>query len=131
MLTTINASASHGVLLYALRKIVVALDSDNGKVMNNSALCPGHASAPSLIDCLQLFLVPYPQEFLDAFFAFISFIISSATGGNMVISAGLVPILLQLPPNKRPAQLRASLDLWFPVPKSPGHSHGKSYTGHY
>ncbi|KAF9024773.1 hypothetical protein BGZ52_010345, partial [Haplosporangium bisporale] len=39
VLTAINASASHGVLLYALRKIVSGLDTDN---------------------------VQYPQEFLDA-----------------------------------------------------------------
>ncbi|KAF8929383.1 hypothetical protein BGZ58_008999, partial [Dissophora ornata] len=79
VLSAINASASHGVLLYALRKIVAGLDTEN---------------------------VPYPQEFLDAVFALISFIISSATGGNMVISAGIVPILLQLLSNKHPAQLR-------------------------
>lgn len=32
VLTAINASASHGVLLYALRKIVSGLDADNGKI---------------------------------------------------------------------------------------------------
>ncbi|KAG0340869.1 hypothetical protein BG000_010885 [Podila horticola] len=79
VLTAINASASHGVLLYALRKIVSGLDTDN---------------------------VPYPQEFLDAMFAFLSFVISFQTGGNMVISAGLVPILLQLLTNKRVNQLK-------------------------
>ncbi|KAG0034694.1 hypothetical protein BGZ82_005652, partial [Podila clonocystis] len=79
VLTAINASASHGVLLYALRKIVSGLDTDN---------------------------VLYPQEFLDAMFAFLSFIISFQTGGNMVISAGLVPILLQLLTNKRVNQLK-------------------------
>lgn len=30
VLTTVNASASHGVLLYALRKIITGLDSDDG-----------------------------------------------------------------------------------------------------
>lgn len=79
VLTAINASASHGVLLYALRKIVSGLDTDN---------------------------VQYPQEFLDAMFAFLSFVISFQTGGNMVISAGLVPILLQLLINKRVNQLK-------------------------
>jgi hypothetical protein len=39
VLTTINASASHGVLLYALRKIVTGLDAENGKFMD-SAHCP-------------------------------------------------------------------------------------------
>ncbi|KAI7827971.1 hypothetical protein BC939DRAFT_76403 [Gamsiella multidivaricata] len=79
VLTAINASASHGVLLYALRKIVAGLGSEDA---------------------------PYPQDFLDAMFALISFIISSATGGNMVISAGIVPVFLQLLSNKRPAHLR-------------------------
>jgi len=32
VLTAINASASHGVLLYALRKIVSGLDTDNGNI---------------------------------------------------------------------------------------------------
>ncbi|KAF9909831.1 hypothetical protein EC991_008002 [Linnemannia zychae] len=79
VLTAINASASHGVLLYSLRKIVAGLDSEDA---------------------------PYPQDFLDAMFAFISYIISSQTGGNMVISAGLVPVLLQLLSNKHSSQLK-------------------------
>ncbi|KAF9291581.1 hypothetical protein BGZ88_006823 [Linnemannia elongata] len=79
VLTAINASASHGVLLYALRKIITGLDSENA---------------------------PYPQDFLDAMFALISYIISSQTGGNMVISAGLVPVLLQLLSNKHSSQLK-------------------------
>ncbi|KAG0268219.1 hypothetical protein BGZ95_002557, partial [Linnemannia exigua] len=79
VLTAINASASHGVLLYALRKVIAGLDLEDA---------------------------PYPQDFLDAMFAFISYIISSQTGGNMVISAGLVPVLLQLLPNKHSSQLK-------------------------
>ncbi|KAI1319340.1 hypothetical protein EDD11_004206 [Mortierella claussenii] len=79
VLAAVNASASHGVLLYALRKVVAGLDSEN---------------------------VIYTQEYLDALFAFISYIIGFQTGGNMVISAGIVPILLQLLSNKRTSQLR-------------------------
>ncbi|KAF9960631.1 hypothetical protein BGZ70_008530 [Mortierella alpina] len=79
VLTAINASASHGVFMYALRKIVAGLDSENAA---------------------------FPQEFLDAFFALISFIIGSQTGGNMVISAGIVPVLLQILSNKHVSQLR-------------------------
>ncbi|KAG0010498.1 hypothetical protein BGZ80_001435, partial [Entomortierella chlamydospora] len=79
VLTAINASASHGVLLYALRKIATGLDTENAV---------------------------FTQEYLDAMFAFISFIISSQTGGNMVISAGIVPVLLQLLANKHPTQLK-------------------------
>ncbi|KAG0309262.1 hypothetical protein BGZ98_004111 [Dissophora globulifera] len=81
VLTAVNASASHGVLLYMMRKIVSGLDS-------------GDATTA------------YPQEFLDAAFAFLSFLISSQSGGSMIISAGIVPVLLKLLDNMRPSQLK-------------------------
>ncbi|KAF9186277.1 hypothetical protein BGZ51_006019 [Haplosporangium sp. Z 767] len=77
--TAVNASASHGVLLYMLRKVISGLDAEN---------------------------VVYPQEFLDAIFAFISYIIGSQSGGTMVISAGLVPVLLKMLQNKHSSQLK-------------------------
>ncbi|CAG8441327.1 3125_t:CDS:10 [Ambispora gerdemannii] len=76
-LTAINASANHGVLLYLLRRIIADLESESPK---------------------------YPQEYLDALFALISCIISTQTGGTMVISAGIVPTLLQLLHNKKNGQ---------------------------
>ncbi|KAI7822225.1 hypothetical protein BC939DRAFT_194256 [Gamsiella multidivaricata] len=79
VLTAVNASASHGVLLYMLRRVIAGLDSDS---------------------------VTYPQEFLDAIFVFISFIIGSQPGGTMVISAGIVPVLLKLLSNKHTSQLK-------------------------
>ncbi|KAI8600747.1 hypothetical protein EDD21DRAFT_306070, partial [Dissophora ornata] len=79
VLTAINASASHGVLLYMLRKIVAGLDAE---------------------------LVVYPQDFLDAVFALISYIIGSQSGGSMVVSAGIVPVLLKLLTNKHSSQLK-------------------------
>ncbi|KAK5816821.1 hypothetical protein F5H01DRAFT_405347 [Linnemannia elongata] len=79
VLTAVNASASHGVLLYMLRKTVAGLDSDE---------------------------VIYPQDFVDAIFAFIGYIISGQTGGNMVIAAGLVAVLLKLLVNKRSSQVK-------------------------
>ncbi|KAF9096459.1 hypothetical protein BGX23_011187 [Mortierella sp. AD031] len=79
VLTAVNASASHGILLYMLRKAVSGLDSETAI---------------------------YPQEFIDAIFAFISYIISGQTGGNMVIAAGLVPCLLKLLINKHESQLK-------------------------
>jgi hypothetical protein len=54
-------------------------------------------------------VAPFPQDFLDAMFALISYIISSQTGGNMVISAGLVPVLLQLLSNKHSSQLKVRI----------------------
>ncbi|KAF8948924.1 hypothetical protein BGZ47_001133 [Haplosporangium gracile] len=79
VLTAVNASASHGILLYMLRKTVSGLDSDEAI---------------------------YPRDFVDAIFAFIGYIISGQTGGNMVIAAGLVPVLLKLLVNKRASQVK-------------------------
>ncbi|KAF9362900.1 hypothetical protein BGX34_005286 [Mortierella sp. NVP85] len=62
VLTAVNASASHGVLLYLLRKIVNGLDTDTAA---------------------------YPQDFIDSFFAFVTYIIGSQSGGSMVVSAGI------------------------------------------
>ncbi|KAF9277395.1 hypothetical protein BGZ68_009323 [Mortierella alpina] len=79
VLTAVNASASHGVLMYMLRKVISGLDTENA---------------------------PYSQDFLDAMFAFIAYVISSQSGGSMVISAGLVPVLLKLLTNKHASQLK-------------------------
>ncbi|KAF9951518.1 hypothetical protein BGZ72_006995 [Mortierella alpina] len=79
VLTAVNASASHGVLMYMLRKVISGLDTEDA---------------------------PYSQDFLDAMFAFIAYVISSQSGGSMVISAGLVPVLLQLLSNKHASQLK-------------------------
>lgn len=51
-------------------------------------------------------VVIYPQDFVDAIFAFIGYIISGQTGGNMVIAAGLVAVLLKLLVNKRSSQVK-------------------------
>ncbi|CAG8766933.1 5759_t:CDS:2, partial [Acaulospora morrowiae] len=79
VLTAINASANHGILLYVLRRVIADLDRDR-----------------------QI----YPQEYYDSLFALISYIITTQTGGTMVISAGIVPTLLQLINNKIPHQLK-------------------------
>ncbi|KAF9173026.1 hypothetical protein BGX20_004283 [Mortierella sp. AD010] len=79
VLTAVNASASHGVLLYMLRKTLNSLDSEDA--------------------------VP-PQDFLDTVFAFISFLAGSQSGGSMLISAGIVPVILKLLNNKRASQLK-------------------------
>ncbi|KAF0392672.1 E3 ubiquitin-protein ligase HUWE1 [Gigaspora margarita] len=79
VLTAINASANHGILLYVLRRVIADLERDNPI---------------------------YPQEYYDALFALISYIITTQTGGTMVISAGIVPTLLQLLNNKNSHQLK-------------------------
>ncbi|KAG9291851.1 hypothetical protein G9A89_012136 [Geosiphon pyriformis] len=80
VLTAINASANHGVLLYVMRRVVADLENEN----------------PTS-----------PQEYLDALFAFIQYIIQTQQGGTMVISAGIVPTLLKLLTNKKASQLKA------------------------
>ncbi|CAI2172902.1 16430_t:CDS:10, partial [Funneliformis geosporum] len=77
VLSAINAAANHGILLYVLRRVIADLDSKN-PIFN--------------------------QEYYDAVFALISYFITSQTGGTMVISAGIVPTLLQLLNNKNPQQ---------------------------
>lgn len=57
---------------------------------------------------LQCSIVAYPQDFTDAMFAFVQYIIGSQSGGSMVVSAGIVPILLKMISNKHPSQLKAS-----------------------
>lgn len=52
VLTAINASASHGVLLYALRKVVSGLDSENGAT--HWPVTPGMLC---LILCINLILI--------------------------------------------------------------------------
>nr|CAG8455076.1 13988_t:CDS:10 [Entrophospora candida] len=56
VLTAINASANHGILLYVLRKIIADLDSEHPI---------------------------YPQDYCDSVFALITHIISTQIGGNM------------------------------------------------
>ncbi|OZJ01676.1 hypothetical protein BZG36_05393, partial [Bifiguratus adelaidae] len=76
ILTSLNASANHGTLLYLLRKVATSIQEDNDE---------------------------YPQDFLDALFAFIAYIIQTQTGGQMVMAAGIIPTLLSMieaPSNK-------------------------------
>ncbi|GBC34534.2 DUF913-domain-containing protein [Rhizophagus irregularis DAOM 181602=DAOM 197198] len=77
VLSAVNASANHGILLYVLRRVIADLDNNN-PIFN--------------------------QEYYDAMFALISYFITTQNGGTMVISAGIVPTLLQLLHNKNPQQ---------------------------
>ncbi|KAF9206640.1 hypothetical protein BGZ49_002096 [Haplosporangium sp. Z 27] len=99
VLTALNASASHGVLLYALRKIATGLETENGTFTysTNAFLTRKYFYGLSNFIRQYTFIAIYTQEYLDAI---------SQTGGNMVISAGIVPVLLQLLTNKHPAQIK-------------------------
>jgi E3 ubiquitin-protein ligase HUWE1 len=46
-----------------------------------------------------------PHSFAEALLSFATFIASHAAGGNMVVGAGLVPLLTQLVENKLPERL--------------------------
>ncbi|KAI8145482.1 hypothetical protein BJV82DRAFT_39092 [Fennellomyces sp. T-0311] len=66
VLTALNASANHGVLLQMLRKIMQESRS------------------------------VYPRNFLDALFTLMSCLLQNQPGGQMLISAGVIPILVQI-----------------------------------
>ncbi|KAG5462539.1 MAG: hypothetical protein BJ554DRAFT_4695, partial [Olpidium bornovanus] len=78
VLNALYASANHGPLLYAARMIVTELASDK----------------------------TYSYDFLEAFFAVLTWIVGTQTGGNMVISAGIFAVLAPLLENERPHLLK-------------------------
>jgi E3 ubiquitin-protein ligase HUWE1 len=61
-----------------------------------------------IFDTIFGFLAIFSQEYYDAVFALISYFITTQTGGTMVISAGIVPTLLQLLHNKNPQQSKVN-----------------------
>ena len=82
VLGTINASANHGLIIQSIRKVLEG---------------PSH-------DGIEIQSTDYSMEFIEALFNFISYIISSSSGGNMLISAGLVPILSSALHSKAPSK---------------------------
>jgi len=50
----------------------------------------------------------YPQEFIDALMAFITFIATTQSGGNMLLSAGLVQLLVRVFAVKSSASLKVN-----------------------
>lgn len=69
VLTAVNAGVNHGILMSLFRKTV-------------SDLSAAESSLPHL--------------FVDALLSFVIYIASHAAGGNMVVSAGLIPLLIQI-----------------------------------
>lgn len=69
VLTAVNAGVSHGILMSLFRKTVAEI-SNAGSTL------------PNLV--------------VDALLSFTTFIASHATGGNMIVGAGLVPLLIQI-----------------------------------
>lgn len=73
VLTSVNAGVNHGILMAMLRKTIA------------------HIALPAST---------MPHSFVDALLSFVTFISSHASGGNMVVGAGLIPLLIQLIENK-------------------------------
>ncbi|KAI5123932.1 hypothetical protein M0805_006347 [Coniferiporia weirii] len=69
VLGAVNAGVNHGILMSLFRKTVSDISNAES---------------------------PLPNLFVDALVSFITFIVSHASGGNMVVGAGLVPLLIQI-----------------------------------
>lgn len=48
----------------------------------------------------------YPQPFLDALFTFVSYLLQTQPGGQMLMSAGIIPTLVQIVGNLQYTQLK-------------------------
>ncbi|KAJ1950952.1 E3 ubiquitin-protein ligase tom1, partial [Linderina macrospora] len=74
----LNASANHGVLMFILRKAFA------------------HAHEPPV----------FPQDFMNALFNFITGMIGSMNGGQLLVSAGIVPVFVSALKHDHPLQRR-------------------------
>jgi len=88
VLTALNAGVNHGVLMSLLRKTITDISSPP----------PSRSTSPSSL--LSTTSFSPPNTFVEALLSFVTFIASHAAGGNMVVSAGLVPLLVQVIGNK-------------------------------
>lgn len=79
VLTSLNVSANHGILMYVLRKVVSELEEE--------------ASS-------------FSGEFVDAFFSFVSFLIDTDSGGMGLISGGFIQTLVPVLSNHRPEHMK-------------------------
>ncbi|KAI8051112.1 hypothetical protein BDF22DRAFT_89497 [Syncephalis plumigaleata] len=79
VLSAMNASASHGVLLYLLRKVASNMCEDE---------------------------VIYTQQFIEALLSFVTYLVSAHTSGGMIVSAGLVPILVSMMRSQQFSQIK-------------------------
>lgn len=78
VLTAINAGVNHGILMALVRKTVADVGNPDCKL---------------------------PHSFVEALLSFVTYIASHSAGGNMVVGAGLVPLLVQVIGNKIPERL--------------------------
>ncbi|KAF7288667.1 hypothetical protein HMN09_01372700 [Mycena chlorophos] len=73
VLTAVNAGVNHGLLMNLVRKTVADVANPESTL---------------------------PHSFTDALWSFVTFVASHASGGNMIVGAGLVPLLVQMIENK-------------------------------
>ncbi|THH30438.1 hypothetical protein EUX98_g3760 [Antrodiella citrinella] len=78
VLTAVNAGVNHGILMALLRRTI------------------SQVADP---ECT------LSQAFVEALLAFVTFVATHASGGNMVVGAGLVPLLIQVIENRLPNRL--------------------------
>lgn len=78
VLTAVNAGVNHGILMALVRKTVTDVADPDSTL---------------------------PQSFIDALLSFVTFLASHASGGNMVVGAGLIPLLIQMIDIKLPNRL--------------------------
>ncbi|KAK7472586.1 E3 ubiquitin-protein ligase tom1 [Stygiomarasmius scandens] len=77
-LTSVNAGVNHGILMTLIRKTVTDIADPTCAL---------------------------PNSFAEALLSFVTFIASHSSGGNMVVGAGLIPLLIQIIENKLPSRL--------------------------
>jgi E3 ubiquitin-protein ligase HUWE1 len=78
VLAAVNAGVNHGTLMALLRKTVAEVATPDSTL---------------------------PHSFVEALLSFVIFLASHAAGGNMVVGAGLIPLLIQIIENRLPQRL--------------------------
>ncbi|KAH7888738.1 hypothetical protein F5I97DRAFT_2004510, partial [Phlebopus sp. FC_14] len=79
VLGAVNAGVNHGILMALLRKTILEAGNPESKV---------------------------PNSFVEALLTFVTYVAQHAVGGNMVVGAGLVPLLVQIIENRLPQRLQ-------------------------
>ncbi|KAJ3224220.1 hypothetical protein HK099_000081 [Clydaea vesicula] len=79
VLTAINASVNHGVLMYSLQSVTNYMNEENKtKVI--------------------------PQEYIEALLSFIGYVVTIQSGGAMLLSAGIIVVLVSVMDNRLESQ---------------------------
>lgn len=78
VLTAVNAGVNHGLLMALVRYMVTEVANPESAI---------------------------PQPFIEALLSFVTYIASHSSGGNMLVGAGLLPVLIQIMENKSASRL--------------------------